>query len=154
MAYNNDPKMNYNPVTRPQHYLQHSSGVEPILICEHMNFCVGNAFKYLYRCTEKGYTLNDLKKAQWYIRREHNRRFGRWFQWLWENENYDAFFDGDESIRRVLENENRYSGWMKQALERLYTASIQKNGILALERAEQCVDRMIQVQESREGRGV
>lgn len=29
-------------------------------------FCICNAFKYLYRCKRKN-GLEDLKKAQWYI---------------------------------------------------------------------------------------
>ena len=117
-----------------------------------MSFNVGNSFKYLYRCTEKGYTLNDLKKAQFYIKRELGLREGFWFQWFNENENYDARFDGSPEIQTVLAFEARFGGWMTQALERLYTASIQKRGLWALDRALECVDKMIQIQESREGK--
>lgn len=31
------------------------------------NFCLLNAFKYLWRCKKKGKTLEDLKKADWYL---------------------------------------------------------------------------------------
>lgn len=32
------------------------------------NYCLGNAFKYIWRCKKKHKTpLEDLKKAQWYI---------------------------------------------------------------------------------------
>lgn len=31
------------------------------------NFCLLNAFKYLYRCNFKENCLEDLKKADWYI---------------------------------------------------------------------------------------
>ena len=31
-----------------------------------MNFCICNAFKYLYRCNFKN-GLEDIKKAQWYL---------------------------------------------------------------------------------------
>ena len=31
-------------------------------------FCIGNAFKYLYRAKRKN-GLEDLKKAQWYLNR-------------------------------------------------------------------------------------
>ena len=32
------------------------------------NFCVGNAFKYIWRCTKKHKSpIEDLKKAKWYI---------------------------------------------------------------------------------------
>jgi hypothetical protein len=154
MAHNYFTKMKHDPVNHPAHYCTHPSGVEAILLTEQMNFNVGNAFKYLYRCTEKGYTLNDLKKSQWYIKRELLRREGVWFQWFWEDEDFDANFDGNDFIKRVLAYEARYGGWMRQALERLYTASMQKRGTLALERAGQCVANMIQIQENREGRGL
>jgi hypothetical protein len=58
-----------NPVDHPPHY-QNASGIEAIEICEHMNFCLGNAFKYLYRRGSKGAELQDLEKALWYVRRE------------------------------------------------------------------------------------
>lgn len=65
--------MEHDPVNHPRHYTQHPSGVECIEITEHMNFCVGNAIKYLWRADEKG-GLEDLKKAAWYINREIQKR--------------------------------------------------------------------------------
>jgi hypothetical protein len=38
-----------------------------------MSFCVGNAVKYLWRAGLKGPTLEDLRKARWYIDREISR---------------------------------------------------------------------------------
>jgi hypothetical protein len=60
-------------VDHPAHYNQHPSGVECIDIIEHMNFCCGNAIKYIWRADYKG-GVEDLQKAQWYINREINRR--------------------------------------------------------------------------------
>lgn len=154
LAHNSNTKMKHDSVNHPIHYCSHPSGVETILITERMDFCVGNAFKYLYRCTEKGYTLNDLRKSQWYIKRALELREGVWFKWLWEDEDYDAFFDGNDFIKRVLVYEARYEGWMRQALERLYTASVQKRGTYALERAASCVASMIQIQENRDAKNV
>lgn len=57
-------------VNHTPHYTSHPSGVECIEITEHMNFCVGNAMKYLWRAGEKGDVLEDLQKARWYIDRE------------------------------------------------------------------------------------
>ena len=37
----------FDPITRPKHYALHPSGVECITVTEQMNFCVGNAIKYL-----------------------------------------------------------------------------------------------------------
>jgi hypothetical protein len=63
-----------DPVNHPDHYKGHPSGVECIDITEHMNFCCGNAVKYIWRADLKGNAVQDLKKAQWYIAREIARR--------------------------------------------------------------------------------
>ena len=60
-------------INHPKHYTSHPSGVEAITICEHMNFNVGNAMKYLFRAGLKDATLDDLKKARWYVTREIGR---------------------------------------------------------------------------------
>jgi len=62
-----------DPVNSPKHYTSHPSGVECIQVTEHMNFCLGNAIKYIWRADLKG-GLEDLKKARWYIDREIKRR--------------------------------------------------------------------------------
>ena len=54
----------------PPHYQKHASGGECIEITEQMNFCLGNAVKYIWRAGLKGDSVEDLKKAQWYIARE------------------------------------------------------------------------------------
>ena len=59
-----------DPVNHPKHYTEHPSGVECIEITEHLNFCVGNAIKYLWRAGLKGEQVEDLRKARWYIDRE------------------------------------------------------------------------------------
>ena len=59
-----------DPVNHPKHYTAHPSGVESIEVTEHMNFCVGNAIKYLWRAGLKGEQVEDLRKARWYIDRE------------------------------------------------------------------------------------
>lgn len=60
-------------VNNPKHYRNHPSGVECITVTEHMNFCLGNAIKYLWRADLKN-GLEDLEKARWYITREIERR--------------------------------------------------------------------------------
>ena len=57
----------------PDHYKNHPSKVECIEITEHMNFCRGNAIKYLWRAGEKGDVIEDLRKARWYVDREIQR---------------------------------------------------------------------------------
>ena len=60
----------------PTHYTGHPSGVDAIDITEHMNFCLGNVLKYVWRAGQKGETLEDLRKARWYLDREIARLRG------------------------------------------------------------------------------
>lgn len=64
----------YDVVEHPQHYTSHPSGVECIQVTEHLNFCKGNAIKYIWRSEEKGNEIEDLKKAVWYLEREIERK--------------------------------------------------------------------------------
>ncbi len=68
------PESRLDMVNHPPHYTTHPSGVECIQITEHMGFCLGNAVKYIWRADEKGKSIEDLKKAKWYIEREIARR--------------------------------------------------------------------------------
>jgi len=56
----------------PQHYRSHPSGIECIDVIEHLSFNSGTAIKYLWRAGLKPgeETLDDLKKALWYVNRE------------------------------------------------------------------------------------
>lgn len=65
-----------DPVNHPPHYTNHPSGVECIQVTEHMNFCLGNAMKYIWRADLKG-EIEDLQKAIWYLNREIERRSKR-----------------------------------------------------------------------------
>lgn len=60
-------------VNYPPHYRAHASGVECIEITEHMNFCLGNAVKYIWRAGLKKDAIEDLNKAVWYVSREIKR---------------------------------------------------------------------------------
>ena len=75
--------MNNDKVNRPKHYtwLKDKCGVEVIDITRHMDFCLGNAVKYLLRAghkTEQGYTdrekeVEDLRKSIFYINDKINQ---------------------------------------------------------------------------------
>ncbi len=68
------PKKRKNDtVNSPRHYNSHPSGIEAIVICETMGFNIGNAVKYLFRCEHKGNKIEDIRKAEWYIKRELQR---------------------------------------------------------------------------------
>ena len=60
-------------VNHPKHYTNHPSGVECIEITRHMNFNLGNAIKYIWRSDLKGHSLQDLQKAEFYIKDEIKR---------------------------------------------------------------------------------
>jgi len=62
-------------ICHPAHYNYHPSGIECIEVARHMNFNVGNAVKYLWRHGKKDpkKTIEDLKKAMWYIEDEIKR---------------------------------------------------------------------------------
>lgn len=61
---------NSDNVNHPKHYTSHPSGIECIQITEHMDFCIGNAIKYLWRAGGKNDEIEDLEKAIWYIQRK------------------------------------------------------------------------------------
>jgi hypothetical protein len=61
-------------VNNPKHYNSHPSGIQAIQVTEHMNFCLGNAVKYIWRADLKHDAIEDLEKAAWYINREIERR--------------------------------------------------------------------------------
>ena len=74
---------NTDRVNHPSHYtwLKELCGIEVIDITRHMNFNLGNCIKYVLRAghkseegyTEKDKTIEDLKKAVFYLNDEINR---------------------------------------------------------------------------------
>jgi hypothetical protein len=65
----------HDPVNHPSHYTSHPSGIECIQITRHMSFNLGNVVKYLWRAglKDRAPTLQDLKKAAWYLNDEIQR---------------------------------------------------------------------------------
>ena len=63
-----------DPVNHPKHYTSHPSGIDCIQITEHMSFNLGNAIKYIWRADLQHDAIEDLRKAEWYIRREIEKR--------------------------------------------------------------------------------
>lgn len=54
-------------VNHPPHYKQYRH--EVIELTENLDFCVGNACKYILRAPFKGNERQDLEKALWYMER-------------------------------------------------------------------------------------
>jgi len=54
----------------PAHYKY--GGIETIdyIEAKKLNYNLGNVIKYISRAEHKGYELEDLKKAAWYLNRE------------------------------------------------------------------------------------
>ncbi len=77
MKKNTEDKKKEDKVNHPSHYtwLKEKCGIEVIDITRHLDFDTGNAVKYLLRAghkseegmTDKEKTLEDFKKAAWYI---------------------------------------------------------------------------------------
>lgn len=73
----------HNNVNHPAHYNSSEAKctcgrrIECIDVTRHLNFNIGNAMKYLWRCDAKGHDIEDLQKALWYINDELAQRAGR-----------------------------------------------------------------------------
>lgn len=64
--------MEHDNVNHPKHYTEGFApvNIECVDITRHMDFCLGNAFKYVWRAGKKGgkkEALEDLEKAKWYL---------------------------------------------------------------------------------------
>lgn len=54
-------------VNHPPHYKGHPSRIECIAVTRGCDFDTGNAIKYVWRRNDKGATVEDLRKARWYL---------------------------------------------------------------------------------------
>lgn len=88
VLYNETPKS--DNVNHPSHY--ETNGIECIdaMVASQgaecvMNYCLCNAFKYIWRCQHKGKRVEDIQKAVWYL--------NKW-QELAENETKEDENDG------------------------------------------------------------
>lgn len=93
----------FDPVQKAQHYNSHPSGLEAIEIVRHMNFCLGNAVKYLWRAELKGEHLKDLEKALWYVKNEYDNRVNGLttpLEFHVPQKTMDQFVSGETSVFR------------------------------------------------------
>lgn len=64
-----------NDPINPDHYKNDSSGLECIQLAEHFNSgLLQQAFQYVWRAGNKDDVAQELKKALWFIGREHDLR--------------------------------------------------------------------------------
>lgn len=71
--------MNNDPVNHPTHYTDGKIEVIDFIEDKRLGFHLGNAVKYISRAGKKdpNKTIEDLEKADWYLRREIERLRGR-----------------------------------------------------------------------------
>lgn len=64
--------MSKEAVNHPQHYGGENNQYEAIKVIEawELDFCLGNAVKYISRAGKKDNIVQDLKKAKWYLERK------------------------------------------------------------------------------------
>ncbi len=64
-----------DPVNHPDHYGGEANPYECIKVIEAwgLGFNLGNVAKYISRAGKKTSSLEDLKKARWYLDREINK---------------------------------------------------------------------------------
>lgn len=65
-------KKKYDSVNNPKHYTEGKIEVIDFIEDKKLNFNTGNTVKYVARAGKKdpSKTIEDLKKAQWYLNRE------------------------------------------------------------------------------------
>jgi hypothetical protein len=68
-------------INHPPHYTSRDMAcsacaekIECIDVTRHMSFNLGNAIKYIWRCDYKDASVEDLKKAVWYLNDEIKKR--------------------------------------------------------------------------------
>jgi len=59
-------------VNHPEHYGGEGNQYEAIKVIEawDLDFCLGNTVKYISRAGKKDDVIQDLKKAEWYLKRK------------------------------------------------------------------------------------
>jgi len=109
-------------VDHPKHYNNHPSGVEAIEIVQYMGFCLGNAFKYVYRYQHKN-GLQDIEKAIWYLKRQ---------QTIIINKKLVATHTATNDFYKILSAEPNAD--IKKVLQIIWDVSFhnQKNGMLGI----------------------
>ena len=92
-------------ITNPPHYQCENVTitVEPIQLCEQCGFLLGNALKYLFRYPHKGKPLEDLKKAEFYLKR-----------WLDNQNNFDVElrgFNDEHLVFKAFKHKEFFAQW-------------------------------------------
>ena len=122
-------------VDHPVHYNSHPSGVEAIDIVEYMNFCLGNAFKYVYRYQHKN-GVSDLEKAIWYLKRQIENPYTHHF---FPDRIYPGLMD---ALLEILRNEENKK--IASILDYIYYYCFTNNNFHELEKAVVLIEELIE----------
>jgi hypothetical protein len=131
-------------VDHPQHYNSHPSGVEAIDICEHMSFSLGNAFKYAYRAGHKWDTVEDMRKAKWYLVREamFRRKQRPWFGLrALVHKHLSQRLRRD--MRAVVHTETRCAPHLHRAIKCMFEAARRPNDPVPVDNAAMEIQKII-----------
>lgn len=132
-------------VNHPKHYATHPSEVECIQITEHMSFCLGNAVKYIWRAGEKENSIEDLKKAIWYVERAKK-------SWKPFRKLYCLIFLPELRVDFLI---NRYMAYEKSTIKAglvhtLFDCDLGRKNLKKYKKAIiSAINNMIEVEESR-----
>jgi hypothetical protein len=99
------------PNLNPRHY--RTRYVECIEIVEDLDFCIGNAIKYIWRAGLKGPADLDLEKAEWYLRRATGPDRNPPKPITFDLTSIEGTFDKHRrnALRAIWAANERYPGW-------------------------------------------
>lgn len=123
-------------VNHPSHYTSHASGVEAIELTAGMEFCLGNAVKYLFRAGKKEDELEDWKKARWYIAHALSEEERKWEE-----------FNTGPMARYLKFDANEGDYYRGTVISRLWYAHMPKDNRRMLKEALEYIDRAIKFTE-------
>jgi hypothetical protein len=58
-----------DPVNKPAHYKRFKYEPFDVIMDWDLGYCLGNCVKYIVRSPHKGNRLQDLQKAEWYLKK-------------------------------------------------------------------------------------
>lgn len=127
MSSEQKEEQKFDIINKARHYNSHPSGVECIELAERLPFNTGNAFKYVFRCGDKGNPRQDLEKALYYVKREaqHLKNLIRWrttaeVEKMWVDEHFTATDLGN--LEKIVRAEHDF--WTRSVYQRLFRHNV------------------------------
>lgn len=132
----------FDPVSKPEHYNSHPSGIEAIEVTENYMTNLGNPIKYLWRLGQKDATAQELGKTRWYVLREIS-----WLKRFQSERKYKVSHVSNRGL--VLGLVERYlacepEGQLKEVKELIMLAPFNTSSIVPLKQAVCLLDHLIE----------